>query len=169
MDATVDDDVLPELSFDQSTPSSNADKTSSLGSPSPQGIILHPHTLEELESNMAQTLDADALCSQFLRSPSPPDPHKEGEGSPVDDQVRLPPQLITPRDICLFVERDPHLAGLVDEDASTLENSHITTKKPRITLKTSLQAESRKVRDAVLVGIQILSRFMKFSTLDSSS
>lgn len=134
MDTNIDDDVLPELSFDQSTPSANTDETCSLDGVSPQGNISYPHTLEELEANMAQTLNDYALCSQFLRSPSPPNSHKEGDSGAIDNQISLTQQTINPRDICLVTERDPHLAELIDENASKLETDHMQTKKPRITL-----------------------------------
>ena len=83
---------------------------------------------------MTQTLNDYAFYSQFLRSPSPPNSHNVGDSGAIDNPISLTPQTINSSDICIFTERDPHLAELIDEDASKLETDHMQTKKPRITL-----------------------------------
>ena len=104
-DATVDDDVLPELNFDQLTPPADTDETLSRdGLPHKKLSRIHTQ-FEELEFNVAQTIRR--RCSP-LRIIAFSIPTKLPEGrrtQPFKDQVHLPPQIIAPRNICLFAER----------------------------------------------------------------
>ena len=117
MDTTVDSDVVPELSHDQSTVSSDTDETHSL-----EGIYSNrslsetsPSRWLEYDTGKAQTLNDDALFSQYLRSPFPSHTHVEEDGSDRDKQISIPPQTTNPREICLAAERDSHLTDLIDE------------------------------------------------------
>ena len=131
MNALFDDDLLPELSLNQSTLSPVSDETYLLDSRLYDNIS-PIYLMEELASKPgnAPTSDDKALFSQYLRSPSLPY-QAEDDGSTLGTHTNLRPPTITPKDIYFSAERK----GPTDEAASQSKTHQIQAKKPRITLR----------------------------------
>lgn len=77
----------------------------------------------------------DVLFSQYLRSRSPSCFSAQGNASNHDSNGRIYSQTITPSDIYLCAEEDPHMADLIDQNTAKPEKIPVKTTKPRITLR----------------------------------
>jgi hypothetical protein len=77
----------------------------------------------------------DALFSQYLLSRSPSCFSAQGMGSNHDSDGGIYSQRVTPVDICLCPEEDPHLADLIDPNTANPKNIPVKTNKPRMTLR----------------------------------
>lgn len=136
MDLNTDDDSLPELTREiTSSPDSQdthlLDDFSQCENPSPLGPSPEP----QVDQDKVQMLDDAALFSELLRSPSPTLSHTGVEYAKDDLQTRIPPQYISPADVCPSTERDPLLAHLPAEAVLDFQHENVRTKKkPRVTL-----------------------------------
>ena len=154
VDLTADDDILPELSHDMSSLSPDIDETHSLDSFSPQENILPTSLISEpeLDPDKVQMLADDALFSEFLRSPSL-SLCQTGEDHGKDDlRTSIPPQTIFLANICLFPERDPHLADLVSERVLDVKHKNVQTKRPFVTLYVRLTETASKPKVSLLLN-----------------
>jgi len=105
---------------------------------------LHDHQLEWLR-NLPETMsdnfmsslqDKDALFSLYLRSQSPSCSSAKSIGHDNNNNNEsIHSHTVAPSVICLSMEEDPHLVGLIDQNPVTLENVPIKAKKPHITLR----------------------------------
>ena len=136
VDLTADDDMLPELTHDISSLSPDSDETRSLDSFGQQENILPTSLTDELklDKDKVPMLADEALFSDFLRSPSPSLCDIAADHGKDDLRTSIPPLTIIPADICLFPERDPHLAGLVAERILDVKDKNLQTKRPCVTL-----------------------------------
>lgn len=142
---------LPELSCSGATSPPDVDELSMTNnmssSENSQQRELHDHQLEWLrklpettsDKFMAPLQDEDALFSLYLRSqPSSCSSaksigHDNNNNNNNNESIRS--HTVALSDICLSVDEDPHLAGLIDQNPVTLENAPIEAKKPHITLR----------------------------------
>ena len=100
---------------------------------------LYDHQLAWLKDLPGSTFDEYKSSLQdenvlYLRSRSPSCSSAKSVGRDNDDES-IHPQTVTPRDTCLSVKEDLHLASLIYQNAVKPKNAAVKAKKPHIKLR----------------------------------
>ena len=144
VDIASDKDEVPELTYSNSTPSSDKGDFRSIDdfAIDDSGRQTELPDLFELinkpsigpKDYQAQSLDEETIFSQYLRSPSPVYPDTPAISNDVEDSVKPPPQFINLADVRLPPEDHYSNESLSRDGVSSRENQK-SSSKPRITLR----------------------------------
>lgn len=145
VDTAFDDDAMPELTYSDSTSSSEIDNFQSIDDFStdesssqtelPDLFELSNNTsIIQPSRNEAPLLNEETVFSQYLRSPSPECFNTQVISHNVEDHVNIPPQRVSPTKACLLPEDHQFTEPISCHRVNSQGDPKIST-KPRITLR----------------------------------
>lgn len=94
----------------------------------------------------------DTVFSQYLRSRSPSCSYTKDTGDSNSDTGSIQSHATIPRDVCLYTEKQSHLADSMDPSTVDPKDAPIKTKKPRLTL--CMRQPEQKPKPKILLRLR---------------